>query len=442
MSISYHGVIGHRRPVTLPSVETWGANMSILRDPPKSIHTRKIDKVSETSKITQTIQESGDRVGEAIKVYARGMNPMVAVSYGNEGNNGGQRVAGTNLGTNRQSFLPYRVMREGAFRPPARDLRSELPLSRQPRLWTSSYTQVGFPDFSKKAISFDPNKEQRGVKTSDRMLKACSNPTVMYKIQTPITETYEVKNVIKDPIKIYGHSGINPQARFNGEMGIPTRIVQYPIRPEYNVGQSSGITKIADLSEFNTEKYTHDRLGGNFNTNVSNNYVMLNNITDETDVHDNIRDTVHVEYTAPRTSYEKYEHNDNYNRVRELPNYHVDTTRIQNIYKNIEAPERMYDVNKPTVSVSTERDFIGRDFDQNRTYNLRPTINAGNFESVPTMPTYVHEDQEVPEFDSMKTKLRQNVYDLQQERSQHIAEIPYRPYSAGGEHPFAGLVSM
>ena len=48
--------------VTLPSVESWGTNDEpIQRDPPKSLWTRKIDKVSETQEITRMIGEgSGD----------------------------------------------------------------------------------------------------------------------------------------------------------------------------------------------------------------------------------------------------------------------------------------------------------------------------------------------------------------------------------------------
>ncbi len=42
--LSYHALQTNRR-VTLPSVESWGSNMNILKDPPKSITTRKIDKV-------------------------------------------------------------------------------------------------------------------------------------------------------------------------------------------------------------------------------------------------------------------------------------------------------------------------------------------------------------------------------------------------------------
>ena len=58
--LSYSGLVNYGR-VTLPSVETWGTNMNILKDPPKSIMTRKIDKVGDTSSITEMIDQSGNR---------------------------------------------------------------------------------------------------------------------------------------------------------------------------------------------------------------------------------------------------------------------------------------------------------------------------------------------------------------------------------------------
>ena len=90
MSISYSGLTNYGK-ATLPSAESWGTNMNILRDPPKSITTRRIDKVGQTSEITSMIDDSENRACEAINVYARGVNPMVSVSYDNTGNNGGQR---------------------------------------------------------------------------------------------------------------------------------------------------------------------------------------------------------------------------------------------------------------------------------------------------------------------------------------------------------------
>ena len=52
--------------------------MNILRDPPKSVFTKRIDKVQDTDLLTKLIDGSGDRV-DGISVYARGVNPMVSV---------------------------------------------------------------------------------------------------------------------------------------------------------------------------------------------------------------------------------------------------------------------------------------------------------------------------------------------------------------------------
>jgi hypothetical protein len=90
MAFSYSGVINYGK-VTLPSVESWGSNNNILRDPPKSITTRRIDKVSDTYLTDQDIQDSNDRIAESINVYPRGVNVMVGVSFDNHGSNGGQR---------------------------------------------------------------------------------------------------------------------------------------------------------------------------------------------------------------------------------------------------------------------------------------------------------------------------------------------------------------
>ena len=148
--LSYSGLTNYGKS-TLPSVSSWGTNMNILRDPPKSITTRRIDKVGETSSITEMVDQSGDRACESIKVYARGVNPFVSVSYSNYGNNGGQRVNNRSTAiANVQSKLPYRILVGGAFRPPTLRQEDLFPLSRLPRCNTNAFTKPGFADFSRK----------------------------------------------------------------------------------------------------------------------------------------------------------------------------------------------------------------------------------------------------------------------------------------------------
>ena len=53
--------------------------MNILKDPPKSLMTRRRNKVGQTASITEDIDAAGDRAAEAIPVFARGTNPSVSV---------------------------------------------------------------------------------------------------------------------------------------------------------------------------------------------------------------------------------------------------------------------------------------------------------------------------------------------------------------------------
>jgi len=137
--LSYSGLRTSAK-VTLPSVEMWGTNMNILKDPSKSVYTRRIDKVGDTQSILEAQDESGDRICEMINVYARGVNPMVSVSYDNFSNNSG---GGNVFGNQTNASLPYKVEN---VRPPVLRQEDLLPLSRLPRNWFYSYTNPSFPD--------------------------------------------------------------------------------------------------------------------------------------------------------------------------------------------------------------------------------------------------------------------------------------------------------
>lgn len=127
------------RKTTLPSVEMWNTNMNILKNPPISVSTRKIDKVGDTQSILLAQDDSGDRIAEMISVYARGVNPMVSVSYDNYSNNGG-----ANALSRRQAVkLPYKFE---VFRPPVFRQEDLMPLSRQPRNYFYALTNPEMPN--------------------------------------------------------------------------------------------------------------------------------------------------------------------------------------------------------------------------------------------------------------------------------------------------------
>jgi len=138
MSISYSGLTTQAK-VTLPSVQYWGNNANIMKDPPRSIMTRKKDRVGSNNRILDEAGNAGSRISDTISVYQRGVNPHVEVDFGNSSRQGGQSRGVFNgqgsQNTSGQSFLPHRVLNNGAFRPPTHmfEQRNVLPLSRLPR---------------------------------------------------------------------------------------------------------------------------------------------------------------------------------------------------------------------------------------------------------------------------------------------------------------------
>ena len=540
MSISYSGIVGNGSgKVTLPSVDSWGTNMNILKDPPKSIQTRQYNNhILMTSEITQMIQDSGDRMNEAIQVYARGVNPMVDVSYDNYGNNGGQRRGNKNSAglvdnssnSGKQSYLPYRIMNGGAFRPPARDQRELLPLSRLPRAWTSSYTQPGFADFTKKLQTPSPN--EKGTKKSEDVLRWSIRPTTTYKIEAPLVETYEVKNVIKKILPVPKTSGIQPQQRYNGEIGEPIhRVISEPRKPEINLNKGTSEFYIdAQLDHMNTTKYTHDILQGEKDTNKSRNIqstpidqvftidkdrytheqllqgetqtkksrniqstpidqlytinkdrythdqvlqgdnttnksqniqvtpidqvftidkrrythdqvLQGDNTTNKSqniqitpidqlynvDMGNKIKDLTGIYYDTPVTSYAKYDYiHDNVELQRSLPYYEGRTNNGLNIHKKIDGEiyQKTLTHNRPAAEANTNNRGDRTVDNLNRSYNLKPTISAGSFESVPSIPS-VNRDNILQDFDTDKSRMRQRIYSMQQDRNVSMGNVPY-----------------
>ena len=262
--VSYSGIRGYGSgKVTLPSTDTWGSDMNIIKDPPKGIFTRRINKASDTSSITTMIDESSDRACEAINLYARGVNPMVSVSYSND--NSGMNGNVTNNSASSQAYLPYRIMDRGSFRPPILTQTDLLPLSRLPRNITSMQTQPGFVDFSKKLEC--PNNKMRQVKID--MLKVFSKPTAVYNTGGDLgaKETYDVKNTIQNPIKVRAHSGVRTLDIKNQNIGVPTKelssINNYSIK--INNGTNNNIKY--GINKINTDRYTQNILNGDIKTN-------------------------------------------------------------------------------------------------------------------------------------------------------------------------------
>lgn len=440
--INYSSIVG-RGKVTLPSVESWGTNMNILRDPPKSITTRRIDKVGQTSSITEMIDESGDRVCEGINVYARGVNPFVSVSYGNEGTNGGQVVGDIRNGSRPQAKLPYTVIKDGAFRPPILLQEDILPLSRMPRNWTSAFSKPGFTDFSKKMRTCGTAEDTKEVKT--KTLQGFVRPTATYRIDQPITEPFEFKYMIQPTMKNAVSSGIRT-------LNITETDVQVPTKEVYtDVMHAMARTNLADSrnyindNHFDTTKYTQHTNAHAVSTNPYDTRRHVTLIEDldtrryiqDTNAHSvvtNPNSNLHVtdlnsllslgQLPAVRDEIMTYSHNapvsgheqtryihDELQLSRNLPEYQTrtnvsDPTKYtHHDYQNI----LMLDRNIPTGSYATNVSGGGYNDHNSRDARLPQRINPGSFMAPAQIPMQNRMQSVNEHFESDKAKMNKKI---------------------------------
>jgi hypothetical protein len=418
--LSYSGLINYGA-TTLPSVESWGSNINILRDPSRSITTRKIDKVGETSSITAAIDESGNRVCEAIQVYGRGINPSVSVSYSNHGNNGGQSSGGMKIGGQTQAVLPYTIINDGAFRPPVRRQEELMPLSRMPRVWTSSFTQPGFVDFSKKLRTGGTAENTKEVKTTT--LKANVRPTAVFRIDTPLEEPFEVKYVIQPIIKTSASSGLRTMDRTTQHVQKPTKEVNRNMVYAFAQSNNSNVQHVNNTN-VDTSPFIQDINNHSVFTNPGQEHLQIASIEDIIDLSDvKVKDLRNTEYqtTLSSTDQSKYIHED-INLIRRLPEYKATTNINQNIYKNIN-PEYTKELerNTPLTHININpgnkyginTDIISRD------YKLNPKINAGSYD-IPVGIPMTNRMQNVKEpFESNKSKMSRMVMKQHEGRYTH-----------------------
>jgi hypothetical protein len=194
------------KSVTLPSVEGGFGTLNILKDPARSIYTRYKSKVGDNNRILEWKDDSGDRICEAIKPYARGVNPMVSVQYRSHGGSIGGNVrdrsgtVGTDqapLSTIGQGKLPYRVARDSAFRPPVIAPQQLLPLSRQPRNTTNCTTNAGSNlTIVDKILKCPSNLKQVLADT----MKVCVAPKASLTIGKPTPDVWTADQAVRDSL--------------------------------------------------------------------------------------------------------------------------------------------------------------------------------------------------------------------------------------------------
>lgn len=444
--LSYSGLINHGK-ITLPSVESWGQNNSLLKDPPKSLYTRKIDKVGQTSSITQTIEESSDRACEAIQVYARGVNPCVSVSYSNNGSNGGQSISSISTGT--AAKLPYTIMRDGAFRPPILLQQDLLPLSRLPRNLTHFKPNKGFVDFSKKLRSCGTAEETKEVKNN--LLNVQAKPTAIYKIEKPVTETYDVKNLIQPTINRSVNSGQRTMDITQQHVGNPTKEIDS--NPLHARAQANyvGDKQINGNHNMNSDRFIQDANSHYVVSNVSDNSSYVNNNNKETGryvqdinnqkvmtnicsnkrnttlinelvglgdvpVHENI---IQVQANAPYsgTDRTKYIHED-ISLERSLPEYTASTNiGDTSVYKRVQHENELnFQRNVPLNSFVSNPVARGNSEPGSKEKTLAPKLQAGSFHLPPSIPMSERMENGITSGNSEKARINKFVTNSMQDR--------------------------
>ena len=198
--LSYSGLTNYGKP-SLPSVKGWNGSLNILRDPPKGIYTTRAERVGDTNDIMNTLAHSGDRFIEAINYYPRGVNPMVSVTYGE-----GQTVAQTS--SRGQAYLPYRIMKDGAFRPPIKRQEDLLPLSRLPRKWTSvECNRTDVADHTKRLIAIGTAANTHQVKNELRKIE-CETKKIFNAspaITAPLVTSQTRDDVLSAQLKTFAY---------------------------------------------------------------------------------------------------------------------------------------------------------------------------------------------------------------------------------------------
>ena len=415
--ISYSGITNYG-VVTLPATGGWNTNNNILRDPSKSITTRRIDKVGDNNNLISDVDQSGDRICESINKYARGVNPFVSVDYSNNGSNGGQNYKTSNPFSNTKGtsmpYLPYRVAKDGAFRPPILTQSQLMPLSRQPRTNTSAFTKKGFADYSKTL--FKNSCDFRSIK--EEVLQAEIRPTATYNIQTQIDEPYDIKNYITEGTKFdsyAGNSGVRTMDLTTTDVKTPLKeIIEESLNPE-NVNTNSGSsgTVVYNINtEINRDKYIQDTIHSFVETKRTKN-INTKSLEELINVDIQTKDLYNISYTPIKTGYtnEEFITKDvNLNRtVLKGPQV---TNKGLNIYKRPEYVNQIIKKNnRPNANTVTNSgsNNMGSFVDHNaRDYKLKYTVSPGGMSGRGTKPRN-NQNSEIHIPENNRYKMNKNV---------------------------------
>jgi hypothetical protein len=402
---SYSSIVNNGK-VTLPSVDTWGTNMNIIRDPPKSIMTRRRDKVGENNDMLKMIDNS-DRSTDAILRFARGVNPSVSVSYSNSG--------GLLQNSGKQAFLPYTINKDGDFKPPVQAPQDLLPLSRLPRNTTFAITNPTMPHYGK--VLDNSRNQTTSSSVKQQIISAQVKPKKSYFIQKPFQEAFEQsKNGIYEKIL---NTSANSQVKSTNRTILnvlePTKEINKDIMYAFVDSNKQDNQKFVNNSVFDPNRFLQD----------TNAHSVFSNVKSNSDNHfdvnlDNIKtkDYNLIEYSTPLKSNNdmKYIH-ENFELERTLPEYEAKTNygNIQGtsyIHDDIELERTLPEYESRTNLKSLSRLNVYFNNDDIELERVLPVYNSQTNNKGFENTKYIHKDLELqrtlPEYDA-RTNIKQNI---------------------------------
>lgn len=443
MSLSYSGITNYGK-VTLPSVSGGLGSLHVIKDPPKSIHTRRIDRVGQTMDHVQMIEDSASRASESIRQYALGVNPMVSISYSNHGNNGGQGLLNRDSSAyNRSAYNPYSLGAAGfQFRPPVRKPQELLPLSRQPRTNTTFSTNPEMIDWTKKLACPSANDLKKEIIMNT--LRITAQPNEKFVIERPVEEPFEVKYVIQNPTRVSTSSGMRTrEIKDRGDVLVPRGGIEEETLNAYaNANVSDGRTYLTEFDVF-TDKYIQEHPTSNVQTNkgrridntaedmdldlnvhiknkISNDVstnkgIRINKLAGEhedIDIGMYIKDRVtHIDYVVPSVLSKEtdYMHTNNHDLQRALPATSAYSNITKNIHKVTTLPKDIeLELKMPLASAQSNSVYGSYRNESSREKYLPPRSQRGGFDNsgfIPSNNRIADPDFYNQSFMSEKTKL-------------------------------------
>lgn len=191
-----HSAISGRARATLPDSSGFAGGLNIQRNPSRSYYTQRKENVFDTTMMQELLDSSGDRQKDAISHYARGVNPMVSISYQNHGN-------GTNTPLNggQQARPPIafkdRIGDRQARTPVMEALRDFEPLSRRgvSKVWNE--TRDVLPNHNLQLVRSE-QREEFGEESTYNPLLVSSRPTEEGFKWVPLKENLKFKENVLD----------------------------------------------------------------------------------------------------------------------------------------------------------------------------------------------------------------------------------------------------